>query len=198
MAHWKFQNHWKKLKMAHLAKTSSQSLSLFPYLFIVTMTFDLTPKINGSILSLWLTCMSSLMKRHTMVWSLSCSLFKSLFPYMFIMTLTFDSWPPKSIEFILSSWTCLPSLMNRHTTVYFLSSSQGQSVMDTRTHWQREPQLIALQYPPRNSLGGNNKGLNIQTLNNWLWNLNCYKHFKINVDTLQNCQTHLDRMTSAE
>ena len=28
MAHWKFQNHWKKLKMAHLAKTSSQSLPL--------------------------------------------------------------------------------------------------------------------------------------------------------------------------
>ena len=26
MAHWKFQNHRKKLKMAHLAKTSSQSL----------------------------------------------------------------------------------------------------------------------------------------------------------------------------
>ena len=28
MAHWKFQNHWKKLKMAHLAKSSSQSLQL--------------------------------------------------------------------------------------------------------------------------------------------------------------------------
>ena len=29
MAHWKFQNHWKKLKMAHLAKTSSQSLNTY-------------------------------------------------------------------------------------------------------------------------------------------------------------------------
>ena len=28
MSHWKFQNHWKKLKTAHLAKTSSQSLEL--------------------------------------------------------------------------------------------------------------------------------------------------------------------------
>ena len=42
--------------------------SLLPYMSIVTLTFDLwPPKSIGSILSLRLTCLSSLMKKHTKV-----------------------------------------------------------------------------------------------------------------------------------
>ena len=42
--------------------------SLFPYMWIVTLTFDIwPPKSIGPILSLWLTCLPSLMKKHTMV-----------------------------------------------------------------------------------------------------------------------------------
>ena len=42
--------------------------SLFLYMSIVTLTFDLWPKISiGFVLSLWLTCLPSLMKKHTMV-----------------------------------------------------------------------------------------------------------------------------------
>ena len=41
---------------------------------MVTLTFDLWPlKSIGSILSPWLKCLPSLIKKYTMVWSLSCS-----------------------------------------------------------------------------------------------------------------------------
>ena len=43
-------------------------VSLILYVSIVTLTFDLwPPKSIGSILSLWLTCLLSLMQMHTMV-----------------------------------------------------------------------------------------------------------------------------------
>ena len=69
--------------------------SLFPYMSIVTLTFELWPQ-NGLV----------------------SIVFTSLFPYMSIVTLTFDPWPQKSIGFILLSWlTCLPSLINKYKTV---------------------------------------------------------------------------------
>ena len=47
---------------------------LFPYLSIVTLTFDLWPwKSISFILSSWAICVFSLMKIHSTVWSLSCS-----------------------------------------------------------------------------------------------------------------------------
>ena len=70
--------------------------SLVWYWSIVSLTVDLWPTTSiGSILSLRLTCMSSLMKKHTTVYSLSLSLSLSLlstrlFPYTSIVTLTFD------------------------------------------------------------------------------------------------------------
>ena len=54
---------------AHNSLVSSMFTSLFPYLSIVTLTFNLwPPKSIGSILSLWLTRMPSLIKKHTMVY----------------------------------------------------------------------------------------------------------------------------------
>ena len=48
--------------------------SLFPYMSIVTLTFDLwPPKSIGFILSSWLTCLPSLTKKYATVLSLSCS-----------------------------------------------------------------------------------------------------------------------------
>ena len=42
--------------------------SLFPYMSIVNLNFDLWPlKSIGSILSLWLTCLPSLMKKYQKV-----------------------------------------------------------------------------------------------------------------------------------
>ena len=48
--------------------------SLFPYISIVTLTFDLwPPKSIGFILPSWLTCLPSLTKKYVTVYSLSCS-----------------------------------------------------------------------------------------------------------------------------
>ena len=42
--------------------------SLFPYMTIVTLTFDLWPQQSiGSILSTWLTCLPSLIKKYKTV-----------------------------------------------------------------------------------------------------------------------------------
>ena len=62
--------------------------SLFPYNYV---HYDLDlwpPKSIGSILSPWLRCLLSLIKKiHN---GLVCMVFTSLFPYMSIVTLTFD------------------------------------------------------------------------------------------------------------
>ena len=51
---------------AHNGLVSIVFTSLFPCISIVTLTFDLwPPKSIGFILSLWLTCLPSLMKKHT-------------------------------------------------------------------------------------------------------------------------------------
>ena len=43
-------------------------ISLFPYMPIVTLTFDLWPQNSiGFILSSWITCVPSLIKKHAMV-----------------------------------------------------------------------------------------------------------------------------------
>ena len=103
---------------AHTSLVSSMFTSLFPYLFIVTLTFGLwPPKSIGSILSLWLTCMPSLMKKHTMVYSLSC-----LPAYFHICLLR--PWPLTSkINWVhpLTMANTMPSLMKKHTMVYSLS-----------------------------------------------------------------------------
>ena len=53
---------------AHNGLVSIVFTSLFQYILIVTLTFDLwPPKSIGFILSLWLTCLPSLMKKHTTV-----------------------------------------------------------------------------------------------------------------------------------
>ena len=55
---------------AHNGLVAIVFTSLFPYMFIVTLTFDLwPPKSIGFILSPWLTyaCLPSLIKKHTMV-----------------------------------------------------------------------------------------------------------------------------------
>ena len=61
-------------KEIHNGLVSIMFTSLFPYLSIVTLTFDLwPPKSIGFILSSWLTCLPSLTKKHATVQSLSCS-----------------------------------------------------------------------------------------------------------------------------
>ena len=51
---------------AHNGFVSTVFTSLFPCISIVTLTFDLwPPKSIGFMLSLWLTCLPSLMKKHT-------------------------------------------------------------------------------------------------------------------------------------
>ena len=53
---------------AHNGLVSIVFTSLFQYISIVTLTFDLwSPKSIGFILSLWLRCLPSLMKKHTTV-----------------------------------------------------------------------------------------------------------------------------------
>ena len=118
---------------AHNSLVAIVFTRLFPSMSIVTLTFDLWPPESiGSILSSWLTCLPSLIKKiHN---GLVFITFTSLFPYISILTLTFDLWPPKSIEFILSSWlTCLPSLTKKYVTVSSLSCSQGLRT-DGRNH----------------------------------------------------------------
>ena len=62
-------------KVAHNGLVSIMFTSLIPYMSIVTLTVDLwPPKSIGSILSLWLICLPSLMKKHTTVKSLSSEL----------------------------------------------------------------------------------------------------------------------------
>ena len=76
----------------------------------MTLTFDLQNLI-GFILSPWLTCLPSLIKKSTTVRSVLCS--QAYFNRCPLVTLTFDLWPPKSIRCNLSSrLTCLPSLNN--------------------------------------------------------------------------------------
>ena len=59
---------------AHNGLVSIVFTSLFPYMSIVTLTFDLLPpKSIGFILSRWLTRLPSLIKKSTTVKSLSCS-----------------------------------------------------------------------------------------------------------------------------
>ena len=60
---------------AHNSLVSIMFTSLFPYIMpIVTLTFDLwPPKSIGFILSPCLTCLPSLIKKHSTVESLSCS-----------------------------------------------------------------------------------------------------------------------------
>ena len=59
---------------AHNGLVSIVFTSLFPYMSIVTLTFDLwPPKSIGFILSPWLTCLPSLIKKYAMVYSLLCS-----------------------------------------------------------------------------------------------------------------------------
>ena len=53
---------------AHNSLVAIVFTSLFTYMSIVTLTFDLLPsKSVGSILSPWLTCLPSLIKKHTTV-----------------------------------------------------------------------------------------------------------------------------------
>ena len=60
--------HAKFDEEAHNGLVSILFTSLFPYLSIVTLTFDLWyQKLIGSIL--WLTCMPSLMKKHKTIYS---------------------------------------------------------------------------------------------------------------------------------
>ena len=55
-------------KEIHNSLVSIEFTSLFPYMSIVTLTFDLWPtKSIGLILLPWLTCLPSLIKKHTMV-----------------------------------------------------------------------------------------------------------------------------------
>ena len=62
--------------------------SLFPYMSIVTLTFDLWPtKSIGLILLPWLTCLPIDQEAHN---RLVAIVFTSLFPYMTFVTLTFD------------------------------------------------------------------------------------------------------------
>ena len=53
---------------AHNGLASTEFSSLFPYMSIVTLTFDLRPSDSiGFILLSWLTSLPSLTKKHTMV-----------------------------------------------------------------------------------------------------------------------------------
>ena len=73
-------------KEIHNGSVSIVFTSLFPYNY-VHCDLDLWhPKSIGFILSSWLTCLPSLIKKHTLV--LFAKVFTSLFPYMRIVTLT--------------------------------------------------------------------------------------------------------------
>ena len=55
-------------KDIHNGLVSIVFTSLFPYMSIVTLTFDLWPtKLTGLILLPWLTSLQSLIKKHTTV-----------------------------------------------------------------------------------------------------------------------------------
>ena len=72
-------------EVAHSGLVHIMFTSLLQYMSIVTLTFDPWPsKPIGAILSLWLTCLPSVIKKHKTVWSLSCSQ-----AYFHI----FDLWP---------------------------------------------------------------------------------------------------------
>ena len=80
-------------KEIHNGLVSIMFTSLFPYMPIVTLTFDLwPPKSIGFILSSWL--MSAKFDQEAQN-ALAAIVFTSLFPYMSTVTLTFDLWPPK-------------------------------------------------------------------------------------------------------
>ena len=101
---------------AHYSLVSIMFTSLSPYMSIVTLTFDLTSKIN-TVHPLTMVNMSAKFDKEIHKGLVSI-MFTSLFPYMSIVTLTFDLWLPKSIGFILLRWlTCLPSLIKKHKTV---------------------------------------------------------------------------------
>ena len=92
-------------------------VSLFLYVSIVTLTFDLWPQKFNRVHPLTLANMSAKFDKDAHN-SLVCIMFTSLLPYMSIVTLTFDLWPLTSIGSILSLWlTCLPNLMKKHTIV---------------------------------------------------------------------------------
>ena len=89
---------------SHNGLVSIVFTSLFPYLSIVTLTFDLwSPKSIGSILIILIIVNISANFDEEAHNGFVSMLFTSLFPYLSIVTLTFDLWPPKSIGFILSS-----------------------------------------------------------------------------------------------
>ena len=85
-------------KEIHNSLVSIMFTSLFPYMSIVTLTFDLWPsKSIGFILTMPNMSAKFDQEAHKGLVSIVLT---SLFPYMSIVTLTFDLWPPKSIGFI--------------------------------------------------------------------------------------------------
>ena len=90
---------------------------------ILTFNFDLwPPKSIEFIISPWLTCLRSLLKKPQ--WF---SLYRVHKLISIHVNCDLDIWPPKSIGFILSPpWlTCLPIFMKKQTTVLSLSFSQA-------------------------------------------------------------------------
>ena len=122
---------------AHNSWVSIMFTSLFPYMSIVTSTFDLWPPKSIGIFSPCLTCLPSLTKRHTTVTSLSCSQ-----AYFHICPLW--PWPLTSkIKRVSSSyhgwhvckvWQRNMERFSLYRVHKVLARTEG------RKHWQTEPQ----------------------------------------------------------
>ena len=126
---------------AHNGLVSIVFTSLFPYMSIVTLTFDLwPPKSIASILSPWLTCLPSLIKKYTMVQFLSYSQ-----AYFHICPLCLDLWPLTSkinrvhpLIMVNMSAKFDKETCNGVVSIVFTRSTDGRT--DRRTHTHTEPQ----------------------------------------------------------
>ena len=140
---------------AHNGVVAIVFTSLFPYMSIVTLTFDLwPPKLIEFILLPWLTCLPSLIKKYTM-FSFYC-VHKLISIYVHC---DHDLWPltskinrvhplimvNMSAKFDKETW-------NGVVSIVFTRSTDGRT--DRRTHGT----TAALLYPHRNALRGDNKG----------------------------------------
>ena len=161
---------------AHNGLVSIMFTSLFLYVLIVTLTFDLwSPKSIGSILSLWLTCLPSLMKKHITVKSLSCS------QAYLCVNFDLDLWPLTSKInrvhplVIVNMSAKFDEDMHNNLVAIVFTRIRRDAHMDGRTEGHTDGTTAALLYPLRNALRGDNK-------------YGYYKYFPISLDFL--CPRH--------
>ena len=140
---------------AHNGLVSIVFTSLFPYMSIVTLTFDLwPPKSIGFIPSPWSTCLPSMIKKSTKVKSLSCSQgyfhICPLWPWP--LTSKINRVHPLIILNMFAKFD--KEICNGLVSMVFTRSSHGRT--DGRNHARMDGTTAALLYPHRNALRGDN------------------------------------------